>query len=86
MQPIEYDGWPSKIDFQLVPALVVFQNVPDALILGVDRDVGDAAGHQRRADPAHLQPGERRRGQPGLFRGALGRIGFLLPGRDRREE
>ena len=29
MQPIEYDFWPSKIDSNVVPELVVFQTPPD---------------------------------------------------------
>ena len=34
-------------------------DVPGALLGRVDRDVGDPAGHQGRADAAHLQSGER---------------------------
>ena len=33
-------------------------DVPDVRVVGVHGDVGDAAGHQCRADGAHLEPGE----------------------------
>src|SRR5262245_65737638 len=31
MQPTEYDPWLSKIDFQVIPRLVVFHTPPDAI-------------------------------------------------------
>ncbi len=64
-QPMEYEPSPSKIGVQVVPALSVFQTPPEAaatyqagLVRGIDGDVDDAAGGQRRADAAQLEAGE----------------------------
>ena len=61
-QPIEYEASLSKSGVQVVPAFTVFHTPPEPTatyqvlgFVGIDRDVGDAAGHERGPDGAQLQ-------------------------------
>ena len=65
IEPVEYEGWSSKMGVQVVPRFSVFQtfddargHVPHAPVRGIDGHVGDAPGHEGRADAAQFEGGE----------------------------
>ena len=81
------DRRPTRPGVRRLPhAAAADGGVPDALIFGMDRDVGDPSRHQRRTDASKLESGERFRREPRrvlLFFG--GAFILFLPGRRRRE-